>query len=85
MVWVVLVELAQNLCLCPCLWAGVRCCVLLSVTVCDSITKAYERNPELPSLLVDAEFAAEINTRQVCRCGWVCACPARAPPLLLLL
>ena len=29
-----------------------------------SITQAYVRNPDLPSLLFDPEFAREVNTRQ---------------------
>lgn len=30
----------------------------------DRIKKAYDRNPDLSNLLVDPEFAEEINTRQ---------------------
>ena len=30
----------------------------------DKITQAFERNPNLPSLLVDSEFANEVNSRQ---------------------
>jgi len=30
----------------------------------DRITQAFERNPNLPSLLVDSEFANEVNSRQ---------------------
>jgi 6-phosphogluconate dehydrogenase len=41
-------------------------CIIRAVFL-DRITAAYEKNPELPSLLVDADFAKEISDREV---GW---------------
>ena len=43
------------------IWKGG--CIIRAVFL-DRIKQAYERNPELANLLVDAEFARELNARQ---------------------
>ncbi|KAJ6318240.1 hypothetical protein OIU76_013721 [Salix suchowensis] len=45
----------------PGIWKGG--CIILAVFL-DRIKKAYDRNPNLPNLLVDPEFAIEIIERQ---------------------
>ncbi|HTE20758.1 MAG TPA: NADP-dependent phosphogluconate dehydrogenase [Armatimonadota bacterium] len=37
---------------------------IIRAQLLDQISRAYRRNPALPNLLVDPEFAAEINARQ---------------------
>ena len=46
---------------CARIWKGG--CIIRAAFL-DRIKRAYDRNPALPNLLVDAEFAAEINARQ---------------------
>jgi len=43
------------------IWKGG--CIIRAVFL-DRIKAAYDRNPELNSLLIDPEFAAELNERQ---------------------
>jgi 6-phosphogluconate dehydrogenase len=46
---------------CARIWKGG--CIIRAAFL-DRITQAFERNPNLPSLLVDSEFANEVNSRQ---------------------
>jgi 6-phosphogluconate dehydrogenase len=39
-------------------------CMYVRLQFLDRIKRAYDRNPDIASLLVDPEFAEEINTRQ---------------------
>ena len=47
---------------CARIWKG-GC--IIRAKFLDRIKGAYDRNPKLASLLVDAEFADELNTRQI--------------------
>ena len=51
-----------NLGECARIWRG-GC--IIRAKFLNRITEVYDRNPDLASLLVDADFAEEINARQV--------------------
>jgi 6-phosphogluconate dehydrogenase len=73
---------------CACIWKGG--CIIRAVFL-DRIKAAYDRNPTLANLLIDPEFATEINARQqawrrivaLCAASGI-ACPAFSASLAYL-